>query len=113
MESTQHKATPPDMDTEYGALCQLSYAPATQTTVVTTTTTTTTSFPPFVVNSPRNLKDRDPKQYPLAATPTPSSMKRFCFNVDGKAACFQEADDTEVALQDVSIFSDNPPIHVS
>jgi F-box and WD-40 domain protein CDC4 len=80
---------------------------------VTTTTTTTTSFPPFVVNAPRNLKDRDPKQYPLAATPTPSSMKRFCFDIDGKAACFHEADDTEVALQDVSVISQNLPFHVS
>ncbi|KAK7519555.1 WD40-repeat-containing domain protein [Phyllosticta citriasiana] len=79
----------------YTALGQLSYGPATQTTVVTTTTTTTTSFPPLVLNAPRHLHQRDPKQYPLAASPTPQSIKDFSFNIAGREARFREADDAE------------------
>ena len=109
MASAQAKASIQNMDTDFDTLCQLSYAPATQTTVVTTTTTTTTSFPPFAVKGPRNLSERDPKQYPLAAAPTPSSIKRFFFDVNGTPACFQEAEDSEVALQDVSCTSNMSP----
>jgi len=85
----------------YAALGQLSYAPATQTTVVTTTTTTTTSFPPLILRAPKHLYDRDPKQYPLAASPTPAAFKDFSFDVDGKPACFHEADDLEGSLLQV------------
>lgn len=83
-------------------LGQLSYAPATQTTVVTTTTTTTTKFPPLVVKAPQHLHDLDPKQYPLASTPTPQCIRKLCFDVDGRATMFQEADDTLETLEKVS-----------
>jgi hypothetical protein len=86
---------------QYAALGQLSYAPATQTTVVTTTTTTTTSFPPLILRAPKHLYDRDPKQYPLAASPTPAAIRDFTFDVNGKPACFREADDLEGSLQQV------------
>ncbi|KAI9659704.1 MAG: SCF ubiquitin ligase complex subunit cdc4 [Alyxoria varia] len=73
------------------AVGQLSFAPATQTTVVTTTTTTTTTFPPFEMNPPKNLRDRDPEDFPLASSPTPESIRRLEFEIDGKVARFEEA----------------------
>ncbi|KAK8172170.1 WD40-repeat-containing domain protein [Phyllosticta citrichinensis] len=79
----------------YASLGQLSYGPATQTTVVTTTTTTTTSFPPLILNAPRHLHQRDPKQYPLAASPTPQSIKDFSFTISGREARFREANNAE------------------
>ena len=75
-------------------LGQFSYGPATQTTVVTTTTTTTTKFPPLMLRAPKHLRDLDPKIYPLAASPTPKSIKKLSFEVDGKPTTFEEADDT-------------------
>lgn len=84
------------------ALGQLSYAPATQTTIVTTTTTTTTKFPPLMVKAPQHLHDLDPKQYPLASTPTPQSIKKLRFDVHGRPTMFQEADDTLETLENVS-----------
>ncbi len=86
----------------YSTLGELSFAPATQTTVVVTTTTTTTNFPPFVMKAPGHLHNLDPKIYPLATTPTPQSMKRFCFDVDGKPTFFREAEATGELLQEVS-----------
>ncbi|KIW00662.1 uncharacterized protein PV09_07849 [Verruconis gallopava] len=83
---------------QYAALGQLKYAPATQTTVVTTTTTTTTSFPPLLLKAPRHLHDRDPKQYPLAASPTPESIKNFTFDIGGRPVCFSETNDLEEPL---------------
>lgn len=82
-------------------LGQFSFAPATQTTVVTTTTTTTTRFPPFVMRAPRRMQDLDPKVYPLASTPTPSSLKNISFDLQGKKTIFREAEDTNVALQEI------------
>jgi F-box and WD-40 domain protein CDC4 len=87
---------------QYTALGQLKYAPATQTTVVTTTTTTTTSFPPLLLKAPRHLYNRDPKQYPLAASPTPDGIKNFAFEVDGRPVCFEEIEDLEGPLLEVS-----------
>jgi F-box and WD-40 domain protein CDC4 len=87
---------------QYTALGQLKYAPATQTTVVTTTTTTTTSFPPLMLKAPRHLYNRDPKQYPLAASPTPDGIKMFSFDVDGRPVCFSETEDLEGPLLEVS-----------
>jgi len=86
-------------------LGQISFAPATQTTVVTTTTTTTTKFPPLIMKAPQHLHDLDPKQYPLASTPTPHSIKKLCFDVDGRPTMFQEADDTLETLEKVSCIS--------
>ena len=82
-------------------LGQFSYAPATQTTVVTTTTTTTTNFPPIMMKAPKHLYDLDPKLYPLASSPTPTSIKKLCFDVDGTPTLFQEADDTLETLEKV------------
>ncbi|KAL0256545.1 SCF ubiquitin ligase complex subunit cdc4 [Diplodia seriata] len=82
------------------ALGQLSYAPTTQTTVVTTTTTTTTSFPPLILNAPRHLRERDPKQYPLAASPTPHAIRDFSFSIGGRQARFHEADDAQSTLDE-------------
>ena len=89
----------------YGTVGQLSYAPATQTTVVTTTTTTTTSFPPLLMKAPRCLHELDPKLYPLASTPTPPSIKRFCFDLDGKPTFFKEEEDPSESLQQVRILN--------
>jgi F-box and WD-40 domain protein CDC4 len=89
---------------QFGAdstLGQFSFAPATQTTVVTTTTTTTTRFPPFVMRAPRRMQDLDPKLYPLASTPTPSSLKRISFDLQGKQTIFKEAEDTTVAMEEL------------
>ena len=35
----------------------------------------------------------DPKQYPLAAAPTPVSMKKMYFDVKGLKTMFEESDD--------------------
>ena len=84
-------------------LGQFSYAPATQTTVVTTTTTTTTQFPPLRMKAPQYLNELDPKQYPLASSPTPQSIKELHFNVEGRPAIFQEMGDTVETLEKVCI----------
>lgn len=77
------------------------FAAATQTTVVTTTTTTTTAFPPLMMKGPHHLSDLDPKMYPLASSPTPQSIKKLFFDVEGRPTMFQEADDTLEALEKV------------
>lgn len=82
-------------------LGQFSFAPATQTTVVTTTTTTTTSFPPLIMKAPHHLHELDPKLYPLAASPTPKTIKKFHFDVAGRPTFFSEAEDTLDTLQEV------------
>ena len=86
---------------QVNAVGQLSFSPATQTTVVTTTTTTTTSFPPFVLNAPTDLRTRDPEVYPLAAIPTPSWLKKVTFPLGGQTALFEEADDAQHKLNEV------------
>jgi F-box and WD-40 domain protein CDC4 len=78
---------------------QFSYAPTTQTTVVTTTTTTTTTFPQLLMKPPRQLNKLDPKEYPLAAVPTPAALKRFCFDVNGKPTYFREEDDADESIR--------------
>jgi F-box and WD-40 domain protein CDC4 len=87
----------------YATLGQLSMAPATQTTVITTTTTTTMSYPPFVMNAPRNLSERDSKEYPLAHTQAPESIRRFFFDAGGTQACFEEANDVVDKMQQVRL----------
>ncbi|CAK1364437.1 unnamed protein product [Cercospora beticola] len=81
------------MPPEHSTMAQMSFGPATQQTVTTVTTTTTVSLPPLVMKPPKDLYDRDPKQYPLAFTPTPSSIKRFCFDVNGRPTVFHESED--------------------
>ena len=97
VESGRRKVTP------YTTVGQFSYAPTTQTTVVTTTTTTTTTFPPLVMKPPRQLNELDPKEYPLASVPTPSILKRFCFDVNGKPTYFREEDNAEDSIRQVRI----------
>ncbi len=103
-------ATPPmrtpDLVEPHTTLGRFSYAPATQTTVVTTTTTTTTSFPPLLFPKPRHLADLDPKQYPLAASPTPASLKKLTFDLGGIPACFEEAENASESLHEVRRCSD-------
>jgi len=83
---------------------QFAFAPTTQTTIVTTTTTTTTSFPPLIFRPPRNLLRLDPKDYPLAATPTPQAIKRFCFDMNGIPTLYRESENAQEALINVSFF---------
>jgi F-box and WD-40 domain protein CDC4 len=87
----------------YVALGHLSIAPATHTTVVTTTTTTTTSYPPIVIEPPRNLKERDSKEYPLANSTAPESIRRFLFPAGDSQACFEEANDVLEKVEEVII----------
>ncbi|QIW99479.1 hypothetical protein AMS68_004997 [Peltaster fructicola] len=79
-------------------LAQLTFGPATQQTIVTTTTTTTVSLPPLIIQPPRDLAERDPKQFPLIFSPTPTSIKRFCFDVNGKPTMLHEVEDVEETL---------------
>lgn len=94
-------AVPP----QYATVAQLSWAPTTQTTTVTTTKTTTTSFPPFLLNPPKHLAERNPELYPLAAAPTPAAIRRLTFNVGGNVAVFEEAPDANSAID--SVYSPN------
>lgn len=84
-------------------MAHLSIAPATTTTVVTTTTTTTTQFPPLLFKPPRSLSERDPKEYPLAHAHAPESLRKFCFDVGGEQACFQEAKDVVDTITEVRL----------
>ena len=90
-----------DLAPSHNIVAKVAYAPTIQTTVVTTTTTTTTSFPPFVMPAPRNLFERDPEVYPLAATPTPEALRKIQFQINGQTAQFEEADNPQEALQEV------------
>ena len=91
---------PRDVDRN-ALLGQLSFAPTTQTTVVTTTTTTTTKFPPFLMRPPRQMRELDLKQYPLAGSPTPASLREIHFEIGGRQTIFSEAEDTSLALEQV------------
>ncbi|KAJ3098279.1 SCF ubiquitin ligase complex subunit cdc4 [Phlyctochytrium planicorne] len=62
------------------------------TTVVTTTTTKITEFPHLVINPPSIPKNLDASVFPLAHTPTPPALKRFCFDLNGVPARFKEFD---------------------
>ncbi|EME45154.1 hypothetical protein DOTSEDRAFT_43545 [Dothistroma septosporum NZE10] len=87
---------PPEPHSTMG---QLSFGPATQQTITTVTTTTTVSLPPLVMKPPRDLYERDPKQYPLAFTPTPGNIKRFAFDINGRPTNFHEAEDPEETVR--------------
>ncbi|OJJ49138.1 hypothetical protein ASPZODRAFT_61229 [Penicilliopsis zonata CBS 506.65] len=89
----------PSQDVSLG---QFSFAPTTRTTVVTTTTTTTTSFPPLVMKAPRATRDWDPKQYPLAFSPTPASLKNIKFNLGGKSVVLNEPEDAVGTLHELN-----------
>ncbi|CZT14870.1 related to cell division control protein 4 [Ramularia collo-cygni] len=80
---------------QHSTMASLSFGPATQQTVTTVTTTTTVSLPPLIMRPPKDLFDRDPKQYPLAFSPTPHTIKRFCFDVNGRPTVFHESENPE------------------
>lgn len=90
-----------DATDPYATMAQLSFAPATKTTVVTTTYTTTTTFPPLCVNAPGSLAERDPKDYPLAHVQAPESIRKFYFESGGELACFEEADVASERVREV------------
>lgn len=98
-QQTTTSIPPQEVVNPHGIVGQIA---ATQTTVVTTTTTTTTKLPPLLLNPPKHLKDMDPKQYPLAASPTPSAVKKLSFKVEGRKTTFEEIGDTLDALGKVS-----------
>lgn len=83
---------------QHSTLAQLTFGPATQQTVVTTTTTTMVSLPPLIIQPPKDLYERDPKQFPLAFSPTPHSIKRFCFDVNGRPTMLHEVENVEETL---------------
>jgi F-box and WD-40 domain protein CDC4 len=87
------------MPPQHSTMAQLSFGPATQQTITTVTTTTTVSLPPLVMKPPKDLYDRDPKQYPLAFSPTPHSIKRFCFDVNGRPTMFHESEDPDETMR--------------
>lgn len=82
-------------------LAQLTYAPTITETVVTTRTITTTSYPPFVLQGPRDLKHRDPKVYPLLHGPTPALLKKVRLEIGGKTAFFEETERPQEQLDQV------------
>ncbi|KAE8386891.1 SCF ubiquitin ligase complex subunit cdc4 [Aspergillus alliaceus] len=84
-----------------GSIGQFSFAPATRTTVVTTTTTTTTTFPPLFIKPPRATRELDPKLYPLASSPTPSSLRNVKFEIGGQSVIFNEPEDTASAVNEL------------
>ncbi|KAK3831017.1 MAG: hypothetical protein J3R72DRAFT_249338 [Linnemannia gamsii] len=72
-----------------------SLAPMTTTTVVTTTTTTSTEYPPLYFKPPPIPANLDPKIFPLADTPTPPALKKFCFDLNGQPTFFRENQENE------------------
>ncbi|KAF2753920.1 WD40 repeat-like protein [Pseudovirgaria hyperparasitica] len=88
------------MDPFTDTVGRYAYAPATKTTVVTTTTTTSVTLPPLIVKAPRQLQNRDPKLYPLAASSTPAYLKDLTFDIGGMPAHFRESDVPEQTLKE-------------
>lgn len=78
-------------------------APMTTTTVVTTTTTTSTEYPPLFFNPPPIPANLDPKIFPLADTPTPPALKKFCFDLNGQPTFFRENQENEQTMGQVRI----------
>ncbi|KAJ3343298.1 SCF ubiquitin ligase complex subunit cdc4 [Entophlyctis luteolus] len=71
-------------------------------TVVTTTTTKITEFSPMFFDDPKPLANLSPMDYPLANTPTPPALKKFCFDLNGVPTRLTELDVHEDALSDKS-----------
>ena len=99
--SSTRSGHPPINHHSLPSMAQFTFAPTSTRTVVTTTTTTTTTFPPLVFPPPRSLDDLDPRTHPLAQADTPSSLRNFVFNIDGRPTYFHESDDPERSLYDV------------
>lgn len=91
---TRHTSTIHDVPSNHSTVAQMSFGPATQQTVTTVTTTTTVSLPPLVIKQPKDLDERDPKQYPLAFVPTPNHLQEFSADIHGQHIRFQEEQDT-------------------
>ena len=89
----------PTMPPPHSTAGQFRFGPATQQTVTTVTTTTTVSLPPLVMKPPRDLEDRDPKQYPLAFAPTPAHLQRFSTDVYGRPLRFHEEEDAQETVR--------------
>lgn len=100
-EMDDHERDGLEQGPPHDAFGQFSFAPTTRTTVVTTTTTTTTSFPPLVFRPPSAVKDLDARQYPLAASPTPASLRNLKFKIGDQSMVFDEPDDTASAAKEV------------
>src|SRR5271156_1941354 len=47
----------------------------------------------------RRIQDLDTRHYPLATTPTPVSLRKIQFSVNGKQAVFNEAEDANMVLE--------------
>jgi F-box and WD-40 domain protein CDC4 len=62
-----------------------------------------TSYPPILINAPRNLKERSSKEFPLAHTPAPESIREFSFSAGEMQARFEEARDVTEKAQEVRI----------
>ncbi|KAG0217240.1 SCF ubiquitin ligase complex subunit cdc4 [Mortierella sp. NVP41] len=75
-----------------------SLAPMTTTTVVTTTTTTSTEYPPLYFKPPPIPANLDPKIFPLADTPAPPALKKFCFDLNGQPTFFRENQENEQTM---------------
>ena len=80
-------------------VAQVSFGPAIQQTVTTVTTTTSVSLPPLVIHPPKHLDERDPKQYPLAFSPTPAYLKRFCTDIHGQPIRFVEGENARATIR--------------
>jgi F-box and WD-40 domain protein CDC4 len=98
-----------DNESHTGSIGQFSFAPATRTTVVTTTTTTTTTFPPLFIKPPRATRELDPKLYPLASSPTPSSLRNVRFAIGDHSVVFNEPEDTAGAVNEVRLLIKRSP----
>ncbi|KAI8621009.1 hypothetical protein BC830DRAFT_1224959 [Chytriomyces sp. MP71] len=75
---------------------------AVTTTVVTTTTTRITEFPSLLIDptsNPASGPSLDSSRFPLANTPTPPALKKFCFDLNGVPTRFTELDLTEDDLK--------------
>ncbi|THC98853.1 hypothetical protein EYZ11_001700 [Aspergillus tanneri] len=48
------------------------------------------------------MQDLDPKVYPLASSPTPSSLRNFQFDLGGKPVVFNESEDTTGTLNEMT-----------
>ena len=59
---------------------------------MTTTTTKVTEYPPLLLKPPPKLRSLDLADYPLASTPTPPALKKFCFDLHGVPTHFKELD---------------------
>lgn len=75
---------------------QIEMADCVETKTVTTTTTTKRSYPPLLVRQ-RSLDQLNPKEYPLAMTPTPTELLNISYEIEEDSADL--ADDINVSLE--------------